>query len=140
MLKKYSYFKQIKFYTIFDSTGPIQIEEIKVNAVNLLGNSPKKNNQDEELFSAVLEKKMFFGNFKPRILALYRKRGKLYFAYKYVDTKITKNEVEINMNDYCQKISTDQMEIKSDDKQYVFRCQGIQSIDKIVEEVNAIIR
>ena len=71
---------------------------------------------------------MFFGNYKPRILALYRKRGKLYFAYKYVDTKITKSEVELNMNDYCQKISSIEMEIKSEDKQYVFRCQGIQSI------------
>lgn len=57
-----------------------------------------------------------------------------------MDTKITKNEVEINMNDYCQKVSSNEMEIKSDDKQYVFRCQGIQSIDKMVEEVNTIIR
>ncbi len=93
MLKNYYYFKKIKFYTIFDSTAPIQIDEVKVNPVNLLGDSPKKNSQDEELFSAVLEKKMFFGNYKPRILSLYRKRGKLYFAYKYVETKITKNEV-----------------------------------------------
>lgn len=32
------------------------------------------------------------------------------------------------------------MEIKSDDKHYVFRCQGIQNIDKIIEEVNSVIR
>ena len=55
--------------------------------------SPTKKNQNEELFCAILEKKMFFGNYKPRILSIYRKRGTLFFAYKYVDTKIVKNEV-----------------------------------------------
>jgi hypothetical protein len=83
---------------------------------------------------------MFFGNYKPRILALYRKRGSLYFAYKYVDTKITKNEVELNMNDYCQKAAKNELEIKSDDKSYVFKCQSSQNVDKIIEEVNHIIR
>lgn len=52
---------------------------------------------------------MFFGNYKPRILAIYRKRGSLYFAYKYVDTKLIKNEVELNMNDYSQKISKNEL-------------------------------
>ena len=44
------------------------------------------------------------------------------------------------MNDYCQKVSKNEMQIKSEDKQYVFRCQGIQDIDKIIQEVNGIIR
>ncbi len=56
MLKNYAYFKRIKFETIFDSCGPIQVEEIKLNPMSMLvSSSPtKKNNQDEELFSAVL--------------------------------------------------------------------------------------
>jgi len=94
LLKNYAYFKKTKFSTIFDSCGPIHVEEIKINPASMLvSSSPTKKNHNEDLFSSVLEKKMFFGNYKPRILAIYRKRGCLYFAYKYVDTKQTKNEV-----------------------------------------------
>jgi len=44
------------------------------------------------------------------------------------------------MNDYCQKIYKNELEIKSDDKQYVFKCQPIQDIQSIVEEINGHIR
>jgi hypothetical protein len=55
MLKNYSYFKKMKFSTIFDMVGPIQTEEVHLNPTTSLGNmSPTKKSQNEELFCAIL--------------------------------------------------------------------------------------
>lgn len=45
---------------------------------------------------------MFFGNYKPRLLAIFRQNNRLFMAYKYPDTKKVKNAFEINMNDYAK--------------------------------------
>lgn len=42
-------------------------------------------------YEVALEKKMFFGNYKPRLLEIAEKDGRLTMAYKYVDTKVIKN-------------------------------------------------
>lgn len=34
---------------------------------------------------------MFFGNYKPRILKVYRKGEGLYMSYWYIDAKVPKN-------------------------------------------------
>jgi hypothetical protein len=56
MLKNYSYFKKVKFASIFDTAGPIQLDEIKVSPTTTFSgsSSPTKKTQNEELFSVVL--------------------------------------------------------------------------------------
>ena len=40
----------------------------------------------------VLEKQMFFGNYKPRILKMYDRESKLFMSYWYLDKNVPKNE------------------------------------------------
>ena len=44
------------------------------------------------------------------------------------------------MNDYCQKLTKTDFEIRCDDKEYVFKCESHHNIDKIVDQINAVIR
>jgi hypothetical protein len=44
------------------------------------------------LFEKALEKKMFFGNFKPRYLTISKVGSRLMMAYRYIPSKAIKNE------------------------------------------------
>ena len=74
-----------------------------------------------------LEKRMFFGNFKPRLLAMSIKEGSLFMAYKYVDTKAVKNEFQLSMNDYAQTTSKNEFEVVNDESRYNFKVSNRSS-------------
>jgi len=48
---------------------------------------------------------MFFGNYKARILKMYRRGEALYMSYWYLDAKTPKNEFELQINDYAQAVN-----------------------------------
>jgi hypothetical protein len=50
----------------------------------------------------MLEKKMFFGNYKPRILKVYKRRDGLFMSYWCLGADSPKNEFELQMNDYAE--------------------------------------
>ena len=62
--------------------------------------SPKKK-VGKFLFEKALEKKMFFGNYKPRYLTIEKIEGSVIMAYRYIPSKKIKNEFELNLNDYA---------------------------------------
>lgn len=57
------------------------------------------NSGSKLLFELGVEKKMFFGNFKPRILKMSVRQESLFMGYWYTDGKTPKNEFEIVLGD-----------------------------------------
>jgi|JI6StandDraft_1071083.scaffolds.fasta_scaffold26363_2 hypothetical protein len=64
---------------------------------------------------------MFFGNYKPRLLVLFRRNSQLWIAYKYVQSSITKREVSLCPKDYAEKINQDEFVVKCLENKYHFK-------------------
>jgi hypothetical protein len=83
------------------------------------------NLKDEEngqfLFEVPLEKKMFFGNFKLRLLTISNINGRLFMSYRYLPSKKIKREFELSLNDYAQTSKEEQFEVITSEKKYCFR-------------------
>jgi 2-hydroxy-3-keto-5-methylthiopentenyl-1-phosphate phosphatase len=71
-----------------------------------LSSSENKETNVEKHFQyeIVLQKKMFFGNYKTRVLKMYRRTNSLFMSYWYLGAKEPKNEFELQMNDYAQPV------------------------------------
>lgn len=132
MLKMCSLFKDINFKEIFTIEPPIFKEELK--------SQQEQEKEGEFLFEVPLEKKMFFGNFKPRLLTITKADGRLFMAYRYLPTKKIKNEFELNLNDYAQPLKGNEFEVVTGDKRYCFRGGKGQEVNEIVEKINSIIK
>ena len=65
------------------------------------------------LFERVLEKRMFFGNYKPRYLTIEKVGGRLMMAYRYIPSKKVKNEFELtfDMEDFLEELAVTTEEI-----------------------------
>ena len=86
----------MNFQTIFSIPPPITKEELSSQGEQ----SPTKK-VGSFLFERALEKRMFFGNYKPRYLTIEKVGTRLLMAYRYIPSKKVKNEFELNMNDYA---------------------------------------
>ena len=101
--------------------------------------SPKKK-QGSFLFERSLEKRMFFGNYKPRCLTIEKVERQLIMAYRYMPSKKVKNEFELNLNDYAAVLKNNEFEVVTNDKHYIFRVGKSENPEKVVNEINAVIR
>lgn len=63
------------------------------------------------MFELVVEKKMFFGNFKPRLLTIEARGSTLTMAYRYLDNKEPKKQLVLNFNDYALPSKGDEFEV-----------------------------
>ena len=63
---------------------PVSEKDLRMTEVQM---KPIKQTKME----IVLEKQMFFGNYKPRILKMYDRDLKLYMSYWYLDKDVPKN-------------------------------------------------
>ena len=64
MIKKHEYFKNIEFESLGKQTPPLTEKDLRMTEIDI---KPVKKFKME----IVLEKQMFFGNYKPRILKMY---------------------------------------------------------------------
>ena len=60
-----------------------------------------KESDEKMIFRSAVEKRMFFGNYKPRMLVLFRRNSQLWLAYKSVQSSITKREISLSAKDYA---------------------------------------
>ena len=63
---------------------PVSEKDLRMTEVQM---KPIKQTKME----IILEKQMFFGNYKPRILKMYDRDLKLYMSYWYLDKDVPKN-------------------------------------------------
>lgn len=71
---------------------------------------------------------MFFGNYKPRILKVYRKGEGLYMSYWYIDGKTPKNEFQLMINDYAQVLNKTEFDVCNKDVKYTFKVTKNNSV------------
>ena len=95
-LKKCALFKDIDFKEVFDLPPPIPVL-LKTRSSEL-----SESSSDNFMYEVEVEKKMFFGNFKPRLVTIESLGGRLTMAYRYLPTRKVRNEFELNLNDYAQ--------------------------------------
>jgi hypothetical protein len=90
-------------------------------------------------YEVVVEKKMFFGNYKPRVLRMYL-RGEGYFmSYGYVGSVVPKNEFELQIDDYAIDISETEFEMHNSDMKYTFKVSK-SGAKNVTEKINGLIR
>lgn len=106
------------------------------NTANKVEQSPQKAGR----YEVAVEKKMFFGNYKPRILKVYKRGESLYMSYWYIDAKVPKNEFELMINDYAQSISKTEFDVCNRDVKYTFKVGKQNHVEGVVNEINALIR
>lgn len=121
-LKAHGYFSGVDFGQVFREPRP----EIP------------KESSEKVIFSSPVEKRMFFGNFKPRLLVLFRRNSQLWLAYKYLQSSITKREVSLSAKDFAEKLSQDDFVVKCLDVKYFFKAPDMAAI--WCEEINESIR
>ena len=61
-------------------------------------------------------------------------------AYRYIPSKKVKNEFELNMNDYAEACKNNEFEVVTTDKRYNFKLVKNESAQKVVSDINAVIR
>lgn len=66
-------------------------------------------------------KRMFFGNYKPRLLVLSLNNDRLMLAYKYVDTFVTKRALSLGVRDYAETENDSDFMVRSEDTKYFFK-------------------
>jgi hypothetical protein len=135
-LKKFKLFEGVDFAQIFSQAPPISEQELAGRLRE--GSSPRRGGAF--LFERALEKRMFFGNYKPRLLTVEEVGGRLLMAYRYIPSKRVKHEFELNLNDYAVPLKNNEFEVVTTDKRYRFRVGKQQSTEAMVEEINAVIR
>ena len=134
-LKKIKFFEQVNFKYIFNEEAPISKEELTME-----NQEAREEKPGVFLFEKVLEKKMFFGNYKPRCLTISKSGDRLVMAYRYVPTRKVKNQFQLNLNDYAAVIKENEFEVVTTDKRYQFRLQKNESSAQVVEQINNLIR
>lgn len=90
-LKKHPYFKGVDFDNIFKQVSPLN-KDVLLKMCNQGSDLSTNSSTDKSVeFVISLEKRMFFGNYKPRVLKMYRRGEGLYMSYWYLDGKAPKN-------------------------------------------------
>ena len=84
VIKKHGYFKNVEFENLWKESPPVTEKDLRLTEIEI---KPVKKFKME----VVLEKQMFFGNYKPRILKMYDRESKLYMSYWYLDKNVPKN-------------------------------------------------
>lgn len=64
-----------------------------------------KDQRSGLLLELAVEKRMFFGNFKSRLLTIASDSQGLQMAYRYIDTRKIKREFKLGLNDYAAALN-----------------------------------
>lgn len=87
----------------------------------------------------MVEKRMLFGNFKPRLLTVMREKG-LRMAYRYAQSRQVKREWAVGANDYACLKAGREFEAVSQGNTFVFRANSEQAAAGAIESINRMIR
>ena len=86
-----SLFKNFNFKDLTKNEPPLSQQEIS-----------NTNFTSEFAFEMIVEKRMTFGNFKPRLLTISSQDQNLIMAYRYHPSREIKRSLALDLNDYAQ--------------------------------------
>jgi hypothetical protein len=61
-------------------------------------------------------------------------------SYWYLGAKSPKNEFELQMNDYAQRVSKSEFNVHNNETKYTFKVAEDDRLEKIVDDINLLIR